>query len=73
MTLAEYIEKHGRSAKRALHEATGLRWATIHDIARGASKPRPETAKAIEAATNGEVSALALLGLEETQATGTDG
>lgn len=64
MTLSEYIERHGRAAKRDLAEKTGLRWATIHDIARGVSKPRAETAKAIEEATGGAVRATALLGLD---------
>lgn len=64
MTLAEYIEKHGTKAKRELARKTGVRWATIHDIARGKAKPKPETAKAIEDATDGEVTALELLGLD---------
>lgn len=61
MTLTEWIEKQGSGAKRALSESTGLRWATVHDIACGRSTPRPDTALKIEAATNGEVSAAELL------------
>lgn len=63
MTLAEYVEKYGPSVKQALASETGLRWATIHDLARGASTPRPDTAIAIERATSGEVRAWELLGL----------
>lgn len=63
MTLTEYIQKHGTAAKRDLSQKTGLRWATIHDIASGKQQPRAETAKAIEVATNGEVRAIELLGL----------
>lgn len=61
VTLSEYIAKHGTAAKRALADATGLRWATIHDIAEGRSTPKPETAKKIEAATGGDVTAAELL------------
>lgn len=63
MTLSEYIERHGTRAKRELAEKTGKRWATIHDIARGASRPTIDTALAIEAATGGAVKASELLGL----------
>lgn len=64
MTLAEYIEQHGTKAKRDLAQKVGVRWATIHDIARGRAMPRPETAKAIEEATSGAVKAASLLGLD---------
>lgn len=70
MTLSEYIERHGAAAKRELAEKTGLRWATIHDIAEGRAVPRADTAKKIAEATGGAVSAAALLGLEST---GTEG
>lgn len=63
MTLDEYIQEHGPGTKRRIAEAASLRWATVHDIARGATTPRPATAKAIEKATGGAVSAAELLGL----------
>lgn len=63
MTLSEYIAAHGTAAKRAIADRTGLRWATIHDIARGTQRPQPDTALAIEAATGGAVTAVELLGL----------
>ena len=65
MTLAEYIAAHGGpAAKRALAEQAGLRWATVHDAVRGARGPSVSTARAIEAATGGAVSAASLLGLD---------
>lgn len=63
MTLAEYIAAHGTAAKRDLAAKTGLRWQTIHEIAEGRSTPKPETARKIEAATDGAVSAASLLGV----------
>lgn len=68
MTLSEYLKKNGRGAKTALREATGLRWATIHDLATGRQKARADTALKIQAATNGEVSAAELLGIEAPSA-----
>ncbi len=64
MTLAEYVEKYGKSVKTDLHKSTGLRWQTIHDIAEGRSVPRLETAKKLAAATGGEVTVVDLLGLQ---------
>ncbi|AKF06059.1 hypothetical protein [Sandaracinus amylolyticus] len=68
--LAEWLEKRGgaaakRELQRRIEEKTGrpIRWATIHDIARGAVVPTPDTAKRIEAATDGEVTAAQLLGI----------
>jgi len=74
MTLADYLAQPGRS-KAALARAVGVRWQTLHEIAEGRTTPRPATALAIEQATDGEVSAAALLGLNgaPTPATGTDG
>lgn len=71
MTLSDYIEQRGSAAKRDLAKKTGLRWATIHDIARGAAQPKPDTAKAIEDATGGEVTAIELLGLAPAPAPAT--
>lgn len=68
MKLAKYIEAHGTAAKRDLARKTGLRWATIHDIAAGKATPRAETAKKIEAATGGVVTAAELLGIESSEA-----
>ena len=73
MTLAEYVAQHGKGAKRVLHEQTGLRWQTIHEIALGRTIPQLETAKKIEEATGGAVTALELLGLVPSlEPTGTD-
>jgi DNA-binding transcriptional regulator YdaS (Cro superfamily) len=63
MTLAEYVKVHGKKVKRVLAKKAGVRWATVHDIAEGRTTPRPETAKKIEKATRGQVTAASLLGL----------
>ena len=68
MTLGEYIEQHGSAAKRAIAVAAGIRWATVHDIARGVSVPRAGTARRIEQATGGAVTAAELLGLVDHHA-----
>jgi len=69
MTLSEYLVKTGRT-KQEIARATSLRWATVHAIAEGSAVPKPDTAKRIELATGGEVTAAELLGLAPT---GTDG
>jgi hypothetical protein len=63
MTLQEYFEREGRGSRQRLATATGLRYATILDIANGKNVPRASTAKTIEAATAGAVSAAELLGV----------
>lgn len=84
MDLATWLKQQGRGAKGRLARAADVRWQTIHEIARGVT-PRPETAKAIEVATGGAVTAAELLGLTSAPAaaeqqggdvdrsTGTDG
>lgn len=63
MTLQEWLEREGTGAKTRLQRATGLRWQTVHELAEGRVKqPRPETARKIEDATEGKVSAAELLG-----------
>lgn len=69
MTLDEYVrERGGVRAKRELAQRAGLRWQTVHDIVRGAARPRVTTALAIERATDGAVRAVELLGLGERAA-----
>ena len=68
MTLGEYIAAKGTAAKKEIAEKTGLRWATIHDIAEGRSVPKLATAKKIAAATDNEVSVATLLGLGPSEA-----
>jgi len=63
MDLSEYVAKHGTAVKKKIARKARLRWQTVHDIAEGNSTPRPETAKRIEKATGGAVTALELLGL----------
>jgi hypothetical protein len=74
-SLTNWLADHGGpSAKQVLvdliQEKTGhrVRWATIHDIARGASTPTITTAKLIEAATGGAVKAAELIGFETSDA-----
>lgn len=61
--LNDWVRAGGRGSISRLMEKTGLRWATIYDIATGASVPSVATAQLIEKATAGEVSAVALVGL----------
>lgn len=55
------VQPDGTAAKERLARAAHRRWQTIHLIARGEQAPRFGTAKAIEAATEGAVSAVELL------------
>lgn len=68
--LAKWLDRNGGAAGKRrlldlLREKTGatLRWQTIDFIARGKATPRASTARLIEQATGGEVSAAALLGV----------
>ena len=54
---------NGRSV---LARRAGVRWQTVDDILRGKHRPRAEPAEALSAATGGEVSAAAILGVEHT-------
>lgn len=63
MNLTDYVAKHGTAVKKEIARKARLRWQTVHDIAEGNSTPRPETAKRIEEATGGVVTALELLGI----------
>lgn len=72
MTLAEYLRRRGVGAKSELARKTGLAYTTIHYVARGKHPPShgggkwrvsSETAKKIEKATKGEVTAAELLGV----------
>jgi transcriptional regulator with XRE-family HTH domain len=64
MTLLEaYLSRTGRT-ERALADAAGVSFPYLNQIKSGRRRPSPEFAKRIEAATNGEVPAGALLGLQ---------
>lgn len=65
--LAAYL-KRKKLTERALAELSGLSAPMINQIRAGNRRPSPEAAKRIEAATDGEVRAAALLGLEEAPA-----
>lgn len=74
--LARWLNSHGgpaakRELQRLVAEKTGrkIRWATIHDIARGAVIPKPDTARRIETASDGAITAAELLGIGPTVAT----
>jgi DNA-binding transcriptional regulator YdaS (Cro superfamily) len=67
-TLTEWLVAHGgASAKRELATRAALTWSTVHDIARGKRVPSVSTARRIEAATGGSVSAASLLGLDSVR------
>ena len=48
-----------------LAREAGIRWQTVDDIIKGKHVPRASTAIALSRATGGEVSAAAILGLDE--------
>ena len=54
-SLQKWCEKYGHGARAHLAREVGVRWATIHDILEGQSKPTVRTAKKIEQATGGKV------------------
>lgn len=69
MTLAEYVKSKGHGAlaqlqREILSQGRNVAYSTLHAIKNGTVRPRPETAIAIEKATEGKVSAARLLGLE---------
>ena len=72
-TFAEWLAERGVGGRAQVAKATGLRWQSVNDIARGVVTPRASTAKAIEAATGGAVSAASLLGLSDTIVISTPG
>jgi transcriptional regulator with XRE-family HTH domain len=62
--LSDYLnEQRGRAAR--LSARSGIGKGHLSAIKSGQSRPSPDVAKRIEAATDGEVSAASLLGLEE--------
>ncbi len=54
-SLQKWCEKFGHGARAHLAREVGVRWATIHDIVEGRSKPTVKNAKLIEKATDGRV------------------
>ncbi|MFW6031579.1 MAG: YdaS family helix-turn-helix protein [Myxococcota bacterium] len=74
MTLGEWLEAKGEGGKTELSRALGVRWATVHDWARGKYAPRLEHAVAIQEHTGGQVTVAELLSAPAPPAaTGTDG
>lgn len=67
MTLAEYLAESGRGELSRLQRETKLAYSTLHALAKGKGgrvpTATPKTAKAIEDATGGKVTAAELLGL----------
>lgn len=64
-SLEAYMMKHGLTQEQVA-QRSGLSKAMLNQINSGKRRPSPETAKRIEAATDGEVSATSLLGLAES-------
>ena len=60
---ADYLDSR-RGAASALARRVGVSKGTLSSIRTGKSRPSPELAKKIEQATEGEVTAASLLGLE---------
>lgn len=61
--LSDYLARH-RGAASALAREAGVSKGALSSIRSGKSRPSPELAKRIEHATDGEVTAASLLGLE---------
>lgn len=61
-----------RGGRSLLAKRTGLTWQHVDRIIRGLVKPKTETAIALSRATDGEVSAAAILGLEPHRPTDGD-
>ncbi len=64
MKLRDWRQQNGFSAQE-LATKLGVGVSTITAYENGARRPRPELAKRIEVATNGEVTAAELLGLDK--------
>lgn len=64
MKLSEWFKREGSGSKTRLQLETGLAYTTILRIEAGTTTPRAKTAKAIEEATGGVVTAAELLGVE---------
>lgn len=62
--LKAWVEKT-KGGRSVLARRAGVRWQTVDDILDGKHTPRASTAKALSAATGGEVSAAAILGVDD--------
>lgn len=62
--LRAWCKQRGKGAITFLAREVPLTWAGASRIVHGKAAPRPETASAIERATEGAVRAAVLLGLE---------
>jgi DNA-binding transcriptional regulator YdaS (Cro superfamily) len=71
MRLGEWLDSQGDGAKTRLSRDLGVRWATVHDWARGESQPRLDMALEIERVTDGAVRVADLI--RDPAPTGTDG
>lgn len=65
MTLREWRKKRGVTAEE-LAKRSGISVVTVRSYETGARRPRLNVAERLEAATNSEVSAASLMGLENT-------
>ena len=54
MNISDYLKKHGLSQKR-FGEQVGITQGMVWQLLQGMCRASPETAKRIEAATNGEI------------------
>ncbi len=64
MTLSDYLEEQGKGALTRLAERLGTSKGYLVGIRDGDRMPSVEFAKRIEVATKGQVTAIALLGLD---------
>jgi len=70
MTLADYLEEQGHGALTRLAKAAGTSKGYLADIVDGRRTPSVAFAKRIEAATQGQISAISLLGLDRRKKRG---
>lgn len=69
MTLADYINEHGRGTLTRLAREIGTSKGYLHDLVNDPTRrPSVDMAKAIEEATGGKVSAINMLGLDRRKA-----
>jgi DNA-binding transcriptional regulator YdaS (Cro superfamily) len=69
MTLADYINEHGRGTLTRLAREIGTSKGYLSDLVNDPKRrPSVDMAKSIEAATGGTVTAISLLGLDRKKA-----
>lgn len=66
--LRRWVERRGRGAMTVLQKRTGLTFAAVSRLVKGKAAPSPRSARLLEKATDGDVSAARMLGLSAHEA-----